>query len=334
MDKEPKQLDLFIPEESQPPFTNRGVTVSIHWLSLTFFTNPAKAMTHFLNEFLSYGIKDEYDWSEYFHPAGHGARGYEALYFGPEGVRLYAYPKLGKHCHLEITGKVIDMYGNQRCIDYLTSLFKQEYVSKCKRIDIAFDHVPFTPQDCYDAWQRGDVIAKCHHDSWDWRENKEGKTLYIGSRQSERFIRIYDRRGFTRLEIVFKDKWSENFARVITEIPSKEWINQCIGYLRDYVNFVSVKPKNIKSVSHDTLSWWSTFIGDSEKVCLNIDKRNANEDLKIRLENYFKRLLPTLYIIRHGLAKDINKIIDNSDHLLNQKHLKKLEFITDRTQKI
>lgn len=339
MSNEPKQLDLFIPEkedsensdkdnEAQPPSTNRGVTVSIHWLSMTYFTNAAKAMTHFLREFLGYDIKDEMDWSEFFHPTGHGARGYEALYFGPEGVRLYAYPNTGKHCHLEITGRVIDMYGNKTSIDYLTSLYKQNFESKCKRIDIAFDHVPFTPQDCYDAWQRDDVIAKCHKNSWDWRENTEGKTLYIGSKQSERFIRIYDRRGPTRLEMVFKDKWSENFAKVITEISDNQWIEQCIGYLSDYVNFVDNQTKNQKNTPYEFISWWKDFLNGVDKTTLKIDRVDYKKNIRVRLRNYLDRLLPTLYIMRHGLDIDFNNLIDNSEVMLTQKHLKKLQLLT------
>lgn len=328
MSKEPKQLDLFIPDsEESPPFTNRGVTVSIHWLSMTYFTNPAKAMTHFLNHFYGYGIEDEMEWSEFFQPSGHGARLYSAMYFGPNKTTLYAYPDTGRHCHLEMKGEFVEQFGNKIVIDYLKSLFQQEYESRCTRIDIAFDHVPFTPMDCYQAWQEGNVIAKCHHDSWDWRENSQGNTLYIGSRQSDRFIRIYDRRGFTRLEMVFKDKWAENFAKVITEIPPQEWILQCIGYLRDYVNFIDRTQKKLKNSDYEMLSWWAAFVCNAEKIKLDIVKKDANENLKRRMEEYLERLLPTLYVIRHGLNLDINKLIDSIENSLSQKHLRKLELI-------
>ena len=186
------------------------------------------------------------EWSEFFQPSNHGARSYSALYFGPDKTTLYAYPDTGRHCHLEMKGEFVEQFGNKIVIDYLKSLFQQEYESRCTRIDIAFDHVPFTPMDCYQAWQKGNVIAQCHHKSWDWRENSQGNTLYIGSRQSERFIRIYDRRGYTRLEMVFREKWAENFAQVITEILPQEWILQCIGYLRNYLNFIdSTSKKNV-----------------------------------------------------------------------------------------
>lgn len=318
----PKQLDLFIPEsEGEPPSTNRGVTVSIHWLSLTFFSDIKTPMSHFLRKFLCYDFEDDMDWSEHFFNTKRGARGYQALYMGPEQVRLYGYPYDGKHCHLEIPGQVLELYGTEHAIKYLKSLFEQNFSSRCTRIDIAFDQVPFTPKYCYEAWKRGYVITKCHKDSWDWHENKEGNTLYIGSRKSERFIRIYDRRGFTRLEMVFKDRWAENLAHVITEIKSNEWIRQCIGYLMDYVSFEDEKS--------NLLIGWREFIGNSEKINISINKE-VNENIKIKLERYFETLIPTLYIIRHGLNKNLNNIVDNSLDKLTSKHLYKLKLICQK----
>lgn len=317
MNKKPKQLDLFIPEtDNPPPFTNRGVTVSIHWLSITFFSDIKTPMTHFLREFLGYEIEDEMEWSEHFFASNHGARGYRALYFGPEGIRLYGYPDTGLHCHLEIPGKVIEQYGNEHTIKYLKSLTQKDLKWRCTRIDIAFDHVPFTPKDCYDAWQLGDVISKCHHNSWDWRENAEGNTLYIGSRKSERFIRIYDRRGFTRLEMVFKDKWAENFAKVISDIPPDKWIKQCIGYLRDYVNF--------------NATWWLQFVSTIDVIKLDLNN-NSERIIKSNLLDYFKRLIPTLYLIRKGCDIDINNVVDS--FILTPKHERKLKILKSSTNK-
>ena len=313
--KKPKQPDLFIPEpEGQPPSTNRGVTVSIHWLSITYFVNIVVAMTHFLKEFLGEEIEDELEWSEYFYASEHGARGYRALYFGPEGIRLYGYPHTGQHCHLEIPGKVIEKYGNQKVIDYLKSLKEQDYEWRCKRVDIAFDYCPFTPLECYEAWQRGDVHSKCHRNSWDWRENADGRTLYIGSRMSDRFIRIYDRRGFTRLELEFKNRWSENFARVITEIEPDQWIKQCIGYLIDFIDFNTSDPSSC-------VSWWEKFIDEAPSIKLDVSK-STNNDPRGKLLNYFDKLIPTLYLLRKGCGMDINKVIDVSEHKLKPKHLR------------
>lgn len=90
--------------DALPPSTNRGVTITTHWLSLTFFTHAAKATSNLLTQFMDYTVDDELEWSSYFHCLNHGARGYSAMYIGPSGVRLYAYPHTGTHCHIEIPG--------------------------------------------------------------------------------------------------------------------------------------------------------------------------------------------------------------------------------------
>lgn len=77
------------------------------------------------------------------------------------------------------------------------------------------------------------------------------------------------------------------------------------------------------------LPWWTAFICNTEKTKLDIEKKDVNANLKRRMEEYIERLLPTLCIARHGLNIDFNKLIDNSENLLTQKHLRKLELLKD-----
>lgn len=327
MSNKPKQLEFDFHDKGDctPPSTNRGVTVSIHWLSITFFSDIKTPMTHFLRKFLWYQIEDEMEWSEHFFNTKRGARGYQTLYMGPENVRLYGFPHTGKHCHLEIPGQVLELYGTQQAIKYLKSLSDLDIDWRCTRIDIAFDYVPFTPKQVYEAWKRNDVQTKCHHKSYKWWENADGETMYIGSMQSERFIRIYNKRGFTRLELVFKDRWSENFAIVITEIPSEHWIGQCIGYLRDYVNFIDKKSKDKKDEIYKNLSWWNEFVTNTERVKLDIEKKDSTVNLKLKYKSYFERLIPTLYIVKYGLNIDLNHVVENSFEKLKSHHVNKLK---------
>jgi hypothetical protein len=71
------------------------LTVTVHWLSLTFFTNPAKAMAHFLQHFFGYEPENDMEWSDFFFAMGHGARNYRSLRAGPEDVCLYVYMNAG-----------------------------------------------------------------------------------------------------------------------------------------------------------------------------------------------------------------------------------------------
>ena len=74
------------------------------------------------------------------------------------------------------------------------------------------------------------------------------------------------------------------------------------------------------------MPWWEQFIDGADSIKLEIEKGN-NGDLAKRLEQYLERLLPTLYIIRHGLGKDINQLIDESEDKLTQKHIRKMDIL-------
>ena len=248
------------PAGAEPPSTNRGVTVGIHWLSLTYFINPAKAMTHFLNHFMGYTIENEMEWSNDFYSLDRGARGYQALYTGPEGVRLYAYPHTGKHCHLEIPGELLERHGSEHALQYLNQLTKWEHDWQATRVDIAFDGVPFTPKMCHDAWRKGHTRGRMHKKSWKWQENADGKTFSMGSRQSGRYIRIYDRRGPTRLEIEFKSKWAKVVAENLATMTTKYWVLDCIGMIRNYIDFLDCKLIDAASPQGNLAPWWDTFV--------------------------------------------------------------------------
>ena len=160
-----------------------------------------------------------------------GARGSSVIYQGPYGIRLYAHPTTGKHCHFKITGELLEPIGTNRIIEYSKSLQKQEYEVRATRVDVVFDNVPFTPEQCNDTWRRVDIPTKANQNSWSWYQNAEGNTFSMGALSSKRFIRVYDRRDPTKFEIEFKEDWAENFLRVIAEVEASQWIEQRLGGL-------------------------------------------------------------------------------------------------------
>lgn len=115
------------------------------------------------------------------------------------------------------------------------------------RLDFAFDDLPFTPQDIETAIREGNVKSLAKRKTMSVKqspfENKDNGeigtyTVYLGSRQSERMIRVYDRRGFTRLELEMKGKRSDLVAKQLFKASDGvEWFSIGLSHLRDYVNF-------------------------------------------------------------------------------------------------
>ena len=78
--------------------------------------------------------------------------------------------------------------------------------------------------------------------------------------------RIYDKRGPTRLEIEFREKWADKkSARYLPPPLPNTGYSRCMGILRDFVDFVdaAVSGENISRAP--LLPWWSTFIDGAEK---------------------------------------------------------------------
>ncbi len=107
--------------------------------------------------------------------------------------------------------------------------------------------MPFTPKDIEEAITSGKVKSLAKRQSLDIQQSPfEPKdngeigtyTVYFGSRKSERMIRVYDRRGFTRLELEMKKRRADLVAKqIFRESDSSEAFDIVLSHLRDFVNF-------------------------------------------------------------------------------------------------
>ena len=170
--------------------------------------------------------------------------------------------------------------------------------------------------------------TKAHRESWDWRVNGQGKTFNIGSRKSGRFIRIYDRRGPTRLEMEFKGDWAKMVGERIATSSPKYWMWDVMGMLKDYVEFVDSKSgDNISRAP--LLPWWKQFIGSCEKVKLQRPSISLSAQKETaRLEAHVQRQTASLYIYRHALGVSLDDMVDRSGYKLSALHHAKLKRLT------
>lgn len=330
--------------QSEPPFTNRGVVntkgtiqISIHWLEITFFSSPRKPVTEFMNVYLPWHMGDDYRWEDDFTLRGSTGRHYGAIYDGPDGVVLYAYPRTGNHCSLQISGSAIEKLGQDslfRLLEAYQSYYSEErdcedskFHWQCTRIDIAFDNVPFTPAMCRDSWLAGNVRTRSHPDSYDWRSNAEGDTFYMGKRISGRLIRVYNRRGPVRLELELKKKFSIPFVRYLAENGFMVLRESAIGVVRDMVDFIDIESDSNKSRTV-LLDWWSRFVGDVERIRFSrLSREDSASEEEIRLRLFYNRMRPTLYFFSMVLGHDLNKAAEDVGNDLKPHHVAKIRRI-------
>jgi DNA relaxase NicK len=194
-------------------------------------------------------------------------------------IKVFTKPlsRNGDYFSYEIPGKACDCIHPDRLIelgDLLHSNYKDAF--KFNRLDYAFDNVPFTPKQAYDAVKADQLRTLAKRDTLEGRgkpfqkkENKEigTKGMELGSRQSERMIRVYDLHGFNRLEMEIKGKRAQSITnQLLSTEDTENWPIIMQSHLLDYVDFYT--------------DWWREFIANNKRANLKITKPALVEFVK------------------------------------------------------
>ena len=229
----------------------------IHWLSVTIHGSIDDSIT--LHDIL---FRDTFGDLQ---SLGHGGRGFKEIQRGMLEYKIYSQPILNsaEYFHIEIPGTACEALNwdyFKAFYEYLEGNFPERY--KFKRLDFAFDHLKFTPNDVELAFKNEQIrsLAKrdtltIHETPYAEKDNGEKgtKTVQFGSRQSERMIRIYDKRGFTRLEIETKDKRAHMITVDLLQADGDDnWFRIAVSHLRDFIDFKT--------------NWWDEFVSGQARA--------------------------------------------------------------------
>ncbi len=173
------------------------------------------------------------------------------------------------------------------------------------RLDLAWDAEGFTPADCRAAARRGDVVARVQFakaESSKWVEDGAGfSTYYMGARTSSRMVRVYDRRGPTRVELELKAERAVLLWRSLLGVDVEGWSAAGLAELRAFVDFrdrsTGVRPDYCK-----LLPWWAAFVEGAERraVCIPRERQTLERAVSwLRLT-----VSPTLALANDVLGPD------------------------------
>ena len=223
----------------------------IHWLAFTVHAPNEQA-------FNLYNLLFKEHFGD-LEALGHGGRGFKTIFHSLLEFKIYLNPVLdnGDYFHFEIPGQACDVLPPDYFLalgEYLEGNFPDQY--NFTRFDFAFDHVPFTPLQTEQAIIENKIRSlgkreslQLHESPYEKREDGiEGThTVEFGSRKSERMIRVYDKRGFTRLEFQVKDKRAQLITKSVFKRQDKgEWFYIMLAHLLDYIEFKT--------------DWWAAFV--------------------------------------------------------------------------
>lgn len=249
-----------------PPTTNRGGTVTwmgVHWLTGTCTLPPEAVCDTVSRHLLGLHLEEM--------PSGrwtYKARRQELS----TGAFVAWTPDRLEVC-VNLTGDACEMLGTAGVL-----ALALELGLKPTRLDLAWDTDIMTPSTVRDAHKAGNAVT---FSRWtDWMENPKGTTFYIGKRGSDndvRLVRVYDRRGPTRVEIELHGKRAQMLWAVLAEADLADWSAGALAYLVDFVDFRDrSQDSNVGRCAR--LDWWEDFTQGAGRLALPLPRKAPTLD--------------------------------------------------------
>lgn len=243
------------------------------------------------------------------------------LYDGNEGMGT----------HVILSGKGCRQYEEKEPLIELIKRLNENEI-KCTRIDLAIDDIEgktIQIANITEDLRKGNVISK-------WKTSTElikrelntgeiiGQTINIGSRQSETFLRIYNKSlekgiegNWSRMELEVKGRKAEKLQSIMTVENVGQLIKKIIN---NYIRIV--EPGNDTNKSRwKTKEYWSNIIETTEKVKLSSKKEDKTVDeLKKWVESQIAPTLATISIADGGSVDFLYEQIREGQKRLKAKH--------------
>jgi DNA relaxase NicK len=230
---------------------------------------------------------------------GHGGQGFRTIETALQGAKVYSSPVSGQdsYYHVVLPGKACACLIPEIFGDLLDYLRKEKF--NFTRLDFAFDAVEgltntleFSPRDfflacCSDSLKSfaNKKTVKYHEAPYEEQENGKVGTsgAYLGSRSSDRMIRVYDLHGFTRLEFQVKNDRADIIGKVLFDVGYTHRAELVKHHLRQFCDFKGWEA-------------WDYFIGSVVRSDVRIG--SARIDSLARSKNYVEaQVAPTLSVL-------------------------------------
>jgi hypothetical protein len=285
---------LFAREENSqplPPAIDKGVEFCIDWVTVTIHANLAAVVKLVNDNFSMLGV---------FLEIGHGGMGYPLCLSALLGAKIYHSPKDGSiRCTVVIPGKACSAIPPEFLSVFHDQLVNMGVRFNYTRIDTAFTGVDFTPVEFGQAVKDNQIrsLAKrstLRYIQSPYLEREDGNlgcdTVYLGSRESQRYLRVYNLHGPTRLEVEYKADRAQIVACAVLSHYVDDWYMIAVSHLRD---FIDVNAK-----------WWGSLIRGGKRAFAKIinAKEVAITELVRWLDN---QVSPALSIVVDCLGFDI-----------------------------
>lgn len=284
--------DLMIEKTINPQMDNMGVEIikpradwNIDYLTITVW---GEGMLEVYNEHFSEDLGVMVN-------QHHGGHFYNQTFQSLLGVTIRNDPVTGgdPRSTIEIPGRACTVLGFDKLVAFFQNCCRVFFRVRINRIDTAFNYCPFTVNDIYNAIQNDEVRSlfkrytlKKYECPNEISENLTVGTsgITLGGRSSERYLRCYDKHGFTRLEVEYKHKKADQVGIDILLSGSPEnALKYAVGHLKDYIEITS--------------GMWDEFYNDITRLYAKVTgsgKEIAYDDVR---QWFVKQVAPAFYIM-------------------------------------
>lgn len=266
-----------------------GFEVSVDWLRFTIPSIEVKeVVSRFLGTFRESQVSRNGYTKAFF--LENADRGQLAIFTGKKGSR---------EVHVDISGKVVGGW----TYEFIQALcaWVRDHNGHFGRIDVAFDDKvsPVTLETVEAALRAGQAVKR----SKKWRKVEEsdeenqttGLCLYFGSRQSDTFVRAYDKAAeqrsagiaidgkWHRWEVELKNSRSDVFGRALACLTAEDFKKFSVGILRSAIDFrdTSYSEEAWERCTAKILPWWEELTEGFKKARLAVQKiQKKIEDVK------------------------------------------------------
>lgn len=288
-----------------PPVGNTGAHLTIHWLRGGTWASVDDVLERLVG-LTGGGDVEAFGW---------GRMMYRRHYRLVGGLTVYTEPAASNMppVLLDVPGTACEVLGFEALRGLTTALGLQ-----LSRVDVALDGAGFTPRQAA-AWVRdGNVRCKSQRRKFveDLGGGSDGETLTLGSRSSARFLRIYDARGFTRVELELKEGAARGFRDVLTGAV-EDFPKKALGVLRDFVDFVdSSQDSNVSRAP--LLSSWAALVAGVQRVRLAVQGRAAPSVERVR--RYVEHQAAAMLSVYVKLGHSLDELLSFGESRFQHRH--------------
>jgi len=136
------------------------------------------------------------------------------------------------------------------------------------RIDTCWSPVKWDPSEFLEHLRGPELVSSQRKHGAGWMDNDDGRTAslppYSHRKGAPRFLRLYDARGYNRLEHQINKPDADSCLREFVGAEPDRWNEIALTYLLRTVDFRTGTQKIVTQRARSL--WWGEFLGDLKKA--------------------------------------------------------------------